>query len=360
MRVSSLLRAGSALALAGLAACSEQPATSPSNAGAAGPAEPAAVSAEVAAIKPALARMNNRLAKARSNLRVAKAELRYYGKGYEEKSATVILANDRTHTLSSDWVPGDPRRDGRVGVTYAVDPNLQTFLTGIPFPVPIVEVPGGGFRLSSQAELDGYIEEAVQAWRDRKCSDAPIERVPVPTGTDPDQLDEFFLGLPQSPNYVQPADIVEGGWEPTEFFEAITPGGSNDILGITFTFIFVDDQGTADPSDDVPTDINGDGKFDVGLREIYYNAALPDFIYTNRGAPGFIDFFSVLAHEMGHGLSLAHFGKVFVTKKAAADGIQIPDIKFAPKALMNAVYVTGRDEITGSDNASFCQIWANR
>ena len=98
------------------------------------------------------------------------------------------------------------------------------------------------------------------------------------------------------------------------------------------------------------------GRGDVALKEIYYN---PTFIWTNRGAPGFIDFFSVIAHETGHGLSLAHFGKVFITKKDQADGIQIADIKYAPKALMNAVYVQGRDEIRGSDNGSFCQIWAN-
>jgi hypothetical protein len=261
------------------------------------------------------------------------------------------------HTLAYQWVSGDPRRDGRVGVTYAVDPELQTFLTGLAFPVPVVET-GAAFRLSSQAELDGYIEEAMQAWRDQTCSDAPIARVAVAAGTDPDQLDDFFLGRPSpSANYVQPSDIVQAGWQPAEFFDAITPGGSDGILGITFSFIFVDDQGTADPNDDVPTDIDGNGKFDTALAEIYYN---PTFIYTNRGAPGFIDFYSVITHESGHSLSLPHFGKVFITKKDAADGPQIADFKYAPKALMNAVYVTGRNEIGGSDNGTFCQMWASK
>jgi hypothetical protein len=44
----------------------------------------------------------------------------------------------------------------------------------------------------------------------------------------------------------------------------------------------------------------------------------------------------------------------------AADGIQIADIEYAPKALMNALDVTGRDEIRGTDNGSFCQIWASK
>jgi hypothetical protein len=356
MWVSRSLRLGSLLALAGLTACADQPATSPSDSD--GPAL-AKVSGSSAAVvgHRKLTRINNRLAAAGANLRVSKAELLYTAKGYDAQSPTEIFANDRAHTTVHQWVAGDPRRDGRIGITYAVDPVLRTSAFGLTN-LPAVEIDGGGFRLSTQAELDGYIEEAMQAWRDRKCSDAPIERVAVPAGTDPDLLDEFFLGLPTpSPTYAQPADVVHAGWQPPEFFEGFTPGGSDLILGITFTFSFVDDQGTPDPSDDVPTDINGDGKFDSALAEIYYN---PSFIYTNRGAPNTIDFFSVLAHETGHGLSLGHFGKLFVTKKDQADGFQISDIKFAPKALMNAAYVTGRDEIRGTDNGSFCQVWARR
>jgi len=356
MRVSSVLRAGSFLALAGLAACADQPATSPADVG--GPALAKASGSEAAVVgNRALTRINARLAAAGSKLRVGKAEILYEAKAYDAKSPTAIFANDRTHRLPYQWVSGDPRRDGRIGVTYVVDPVLQTSAFGLNN-LPAVEIDGGGFRLSTQAELDGYIEEAMQAWRDRRCADAPIERVAVPAGTDPDLLDDFFLELPTpSPTYAQLADIVQAGWQPPQFFEAITPGGSGGILGIAFTFVFTDDQGTADPSDDVETDIDGNRKLDTGLVEIYYN---PTFIWTNRGAPNTIDFYSVITHETGHSLGLAHFGKVFVTKKDAADGIQIADVKYAPKALMNAVYVTGRDEIEGTDNGSFCQIWASK
>ena len=358
MRVSSVLRAGRFLALAALAACAEQPATSPSDGGAPANAMKSSGSEAAAVVgHPMLARINARLARARSNVRVGKAELLYEAKAYNNaKTSTEIFANDRTHTLPYEWVSGDPRRDGRIGVTYVVDPVLRTSAFGLNN-LPAIEINGGGFRLSTQAELDRYIEEGMQAWRDRRCADAPIARVAVPAGTDPDLLDQLLLGFPPSPSYAQLADIVQAGWQPPQFFEAYRPGASDAVLGVTFTFVFVDDQGTPDPSDDVNTDINGDGKLDIGLAEIYYN---PTFIWTNRGAPNTIDFYSVITHETGHSLSLAHFGKVFVTKKAAADGIQIADIKYAPKALMNAVYVTGRDDIRGTDNGSFCQLWASK
>jgi hypothetical protein len=353
MRIRSAVHAGCTCAVIGLAACmGDQPTTPTTVNGPELAAAKAATSDEVVRVVPALDRINARLSARGAKFRFATAEVIYAAKAYEAQSATVIIANDRFHQLASQWVEGDPRRDGRVGITYAVDPVLQTFLTGLNFPVPVIETGGNPpFRLSSQAELDGYLEEGMQAWRDRKCSDAPIERVAVAPGTDPDFLDDLFLtGSAPSANYVQPADLLQAGWQPAEFFEAITPGGSDAILGVTFTFIFTD-------AADNPTDIDGNGRGDVALKEIYYN---PTFIWTNRGAPGgFIDFFSVIAHETGHGLGLAHFGKVFITKKDAADGLQIEDVKYAPLALMNAVYVTGRGDIRGTDNGSFCQLWAN-
>ena len=284
MRVSIVLQAGCFLALAGLAACGDQPATEPSAADAAGLREevvrrrgdprrpPHADPDQRPAGGQALERSGSR--RPRSGTRP---------KWYDAQSATVIIANNRTHLIGSQWVPGDPRRDGRIGVTYAVDPQLQTFLTGLGFPVPVIEN-GAGFRLSSQAELDGLIEQTMQAWRDRKCADAPIERVAVRGRHRPRPARRSSSSDARAPSatYAQPADIVQAGWQPAEFFDAITPGGSDAILGITFTFSFVDDQGTADEADDVPTDINGDGKNDTGLAEIYYN---PTFIWTTRGAP---------------------------------------------------------------------------
>jgi hypothetical protein len=365
MRVSHVLRAGSVIALAGLVACADQQSTSPSSPDARKFDAQEALkrssgSDEVAAVSPALGRLNVRLAAAGSNLRIMKAEILYAAKGADEATSTLIFANNRVRGLIAEWVEGDERRDGRRGVTYAFDPVLQTTAFGLPN-LPAIEVNGGAsFRLSTQAELETYIEEGMQAWRDRKCSDTPIERVNVAPVTDPDQLDEFFLlGQGPSANYVQPADIVQAGWQPPAFFNNYTPpNGAQFILGVTFTFVFVDDQGTPDESDDVPTDVDGNGKLDAALREIYYN---PFFIWTNQATSGFIDFFTIITHETGHALDLAHFGKVFVTKRDAADGIDpLTDVKYAPKALMNAVYVDGRTEILGTDNSSFCQIWASK
>jgi hypothetical protein len=93
--------------------------------------------------------------------------------------------------------------------------------------------------------------------------------VAVPAGTDSDLLDDLLLGRPTpGPTYARPVDIVQAGWQPAEFFDALAPGGSDAILGTAPTFVFVDDQGTADPSDDVLTDVDGDGQFDTALVEI--------------------------------------------------------------------------------------------
>jgi hypothetical protein len=56
---------------------------------------------------------------------------------------------------------------------------------------------------------------------------------------------------------------------------------------------------------------------------------------------------------------------VFITGPDVDDnGDGVPDlslseVKYAPYALMNAVYIAGRNEIAGTDNSSFCQIWAS-
>ena len=360
MHKPTLVRLGALAALVGAAACADAPvapnapATStpfgPSLASAStattlasNPFSTAAFAGENVAVSPSLAALDDALAASGAKIRVSQAELLMDGNTYDAASATVIIANNRTRGIGSEWVAGDPRRDGRIGVTWAFGSSRPS--------LPFTRNPdGSNLHQVPLAELEPQIQEALTAWSGESCLAAPITKVAVAPNTDPDQLDEYFRGLPTSANYVQPADIVEAGWQPSGFFTNIAGASGNSIIGITFTFHYIDDAGN-------PTDIDHNGKFDTALAEIFYNTR---FAWGNSQAANVVDFYSIITHETGHAMGLAHFGKVFVTKKDAADGTQITDIKYAPKAMMNAVYVTGRSEIAGTDNSSFCQIWANK
>lgn len=293
-----------------------------------------------ATVSPVLGELNTALAASGSKLRIAKAELLLDGSKADASSLTLI-ANDRSRGIGSRWVPGDPRRAGRIGVTYAFD----TRNTG-PFARNVNGVPG--IRSLPFAEIEPLLEEGLSSWRNQQCSKAPINRVAVPAGVDPDFIDQLFLGDDGGRPYAQLSDLVQGGWQPSTFFTALAGPMGNNIIGVAFTLVFADAAGE-------PTDIDRDGNDDTGLVEIFYNSR---FLWATDGSLGAVDFFSVIAHETGHGMGLAHFGKVFVTRQDAADGLQVADVKYAPKSLMNASYITGRSEITGTDRSSFCQIWA--
>ena len=340
MRFYQPARAGAVLLLLGAVACSDDSPTAPiSEVDATNDAQ---TSSEVVYVSPALASINARLASDGAPRRIARAEVIWDAKSYDAASPTLVFANNRDHKLAYSWVPGDPRRSGRVGVTYAIDPSLAFPVGGGTWPTDFDDY------AFSQAELEDRLEESMSSWRARTCSDAPIERVPA--GANPDFLDELILGQPIV-GYAQPADIVQGGWPSPAFFNALAPGGAGGIIGVAFTFVFVGGAGE-------DTDIDGNGRLDTELVEIYYN---PNFYWNDGGTGPHVDFYSIITHETGHALGLAHFGKVFVTKKDGVDGggISLSEIKYAPKALMNAVYVTGRDEIAGTDAAAFCQLWAS-
>jgi hypothetical protein len=349
MNASNLLRNGVILTLIGVAACSEvappvapdaRPTpTEPSLAKSAAP-----ITDENVSVSPIFAQINARLAASRAKVRAVKAELLMDGKGWNGASSTIIIANDRARGIGSEWVKGDPRRGGRVGVTYAFGSNTST-------PPETRDPDGSNRRFVLVSQLDAQIEEGMSAWRGLSCSRQPITRVAA--GIDPDLLDQIFNGQAPTIDYAQPADIVQSGWQPLSFFTNFAGASGANIIGVAFTFIFGDDVNGVF----VPSDIDRNGKDDTALAELYYNQ---QFYWGNNGARNVVDFYSIITHESGHALGLGHFGKVFVTKKAAADGIQIADIKYAPYAMMNAVYVTGRNELAGTDNSSFCQIWASK
>ncbi len=295
-----------------------------------------------AVVSPVLAQLDAQLAASGSPLGIAKAEFIVDTANYQAASQTVI-ANDRLRGIGAEWVSGDPRRGGRTGVSYAFD-NVQGFN-------PFTRNPdGSGLRQVPFLELETFLEEGMTAWRNRSCSSAGIQRVALPAGRDPDVLDQLFLGSDGGRPYAQISDIVQGGWQSPAFFTAFAGASGNNIIGVAFTFVYRDAAGNF-------TDIDRDGNLDTGLSEIYYNSR---FAWGASGARNVVDFYSIITHETGHAMGLNHFGKVFVTKRDAADGLSITEIKYAPKALMNAVYVTGRSEIEGTDNSSFCQIWGSK
>jgi len=338
-------RLGAALALATAVACADAPVPTSSltPAGSADARAVAPTSDDNVAYSPFLAQLNARLAASGAPYRIGSAELRIAAKGWTNNvTSTLLLANDRTHSFGAEWVKGDPRRGGNAGVTYAFGSNTAI--------APTTRDPNGSnVRLVTPAEQAAYIDEAMSAWRAIQCSSKPITKVAIPAGTDPDILDELVLGQAPSANYAQPADIVHSGWQPYTWFRTLAGGPDGDnIIGVTLAFGFTDNAGKF-------TDIDRNGKADLALAELFYN----DAYYWGNGAPNVVDFYSIITHESGHALGLGHFGKVFITKHDAADGLQIADIKYAPKALMNAVYVTGRDEIAGTDVASFCAAWAS-
>jgi hypothetical protein len=287
--------------------------------------------AEAPVYSQTLANLNVALAKAGiANMRVDRAEMSVTRNGVN--AATTLIANDRTHQLDSQFVASDPRRGGFADLSYLVDQSDGR----------AVSVVNNAFVVLPNSVTEPVIDRAIHRWGDTTQCPSPALTKLADDGTDPDVVDDIIFG---NPVLGQPrADITQAGWLPREFFDALTTDGSQFILGVTFTFIFTNDDGSA-------TDIDHDGNADVAFREIYYNRSFP---WTPNPAlsANNIDIDSVVTHESGHALGLGHFGKVFIDNKG--------NLKFAPRAVMNAVYVSPFSELAGTDNASYCSVWASR
>ena len=148
-----------------------------------------------------------------------------------------------------------------------------------------------------------------------------IER-PDP-GADPDLFDGLVLGDPGQMGYPFYADIVQAGWLPKSFFDALAPGGGDSILAVTVSFVFVD------PSTGTPTDLNNDQHLDTAFAEVYYNDNFGDPSGSRPPNPWGIgialqgvDVETVALHESGHAFGVGRFGP-------------------PPVAVMNPVYGRG-------------------
>ncbi|MGH7571371.1 MAG: hypothetical protein ACREMK_05955 [Gemmatimonadota bacterium] len=259
-----------------------------------------------------------------ANFRVAMAE--YVTHEKSDELGQVIFAKDRgNRRLVFDFVPADPLRGNRVNITYVVDLADGTTANGL-----------------TAAETEGAIDNAMATWDAQTCSDLQMTKNPS-LNFDVGVV-QAILGFGGIPAFLAFADVIHAGWLPGAFFEALRPGGATEILGITFTIIFVDGAGN-------PVDRDGNGRGDAAFREIYYN----DNFGWGIDVPGFFPVFdveTVALHEAGHGISQGHFGKIFRT---IANG----KLHFSPVAVMNAAVFGQKQELLGTDVGGHCNNWAN-
>ncbi|NIV98882.1 hypothetical protein GWN26_06910 [Candidatus Saccharibacteria bacterium] len=243
------------------------------------------------------------------------------------------------------WVPNDARRAAQgIDITYIADQSFQGTSSGV-----------------SAAATEAEIDAAMTTWDTEQA----LKKVSIVKRSDPNVdisiFDEFFpTNLPfgdTNPDEPAPGnpflgDIVNVGWYPRGYFEAVGgPGGGDGILAFSVTFIFgsFDSQGNF-----IPSDINGDNYLDTALNEVYYNdrwgnpADPPPFPSTPQRFPWAtgqlalpnIDVQTVGLHENGHSLEIGHFGP-------------------PPAAVMNPVYAGPRISPFPSDEAAMEAVWAS-
>lgn len=335
------------LALAGLAlaACSGPPTAERGTTLPAAEASPAAGAARVPA--PALAlssatqtspslvaagldALNRALAERGSTLRVARAEYVTVSEptaAFAESPNHVVFAADHQLRLDSRWVPGDPRRGGRTDVSYVV----SRALIGAP-------TSGGGFL-----DAEPAIVASFDTWEGIGCSGLAIAQNP-----DTYALPSLLLagGDPTL------ADIGEVGFVPGALLDAaLGEGASDNVIGVTFTFVFIV------PSTGAPTDIDHDNRLDTGFKEVWYNA---DMSWATSGVPSDgTDIQSIALHENGHALELGHMGLVHATFNQGRGNDRLGILHLSPRSVMGAFYLLPMRVPQRTDIGAYCGNYAS-
>lgn len=224
---------------------------------------------------------------------------------------TVYFNNRGNKQLATDFVPGDSRRGGFTDIAYARDGTEGATSSGL-----------------TQAQTDGAILSAMNTWGNITCSDGLVL---TDTGSSPFDLgyvEAVVTGGAQGSFFF--TDVMHSGFNTTVTDAVFGPG--NNVLGVTFTFIWAG------------TDIDNNGKADVAFRDIYYNDSFQWAIGST------FDVETVALHEAGHGLSQGHFGMLF---QSGGNG----KFHFSPRAVMNAGYTGVQTSIGVTDNAGHCSNW---
>lgn len=227
--------------------------------------------------------------------------------------------SNRIHQQSFRWVPGDPRRAAQGDdITYLVDQSDGATASGL-----------------TNADTEAAIDSAFATWDTKESCMSKVDLVKrADNGDDPDIFDSFFGFGDFGDPFL--ADIVNAGWLPRAYFEAVGgPGGGRGILAFSVTFTFTG------------TDINGDGYLDTALNEVYFNDNFGDPGGDRAGNPWGIDINlpgidveTVALHENGHSLGIGHFGP-------------------PPAAVMNPVYAGINHDPDAIDHAGMCAVWSS-
>ena len=258
--------------------------------------------------------INDQLAEQGLNIRIEEIELFTIGE---------TRPSFRIHQQPFRWVANDPRRLAQgEDITYIVDQSEGGTASGL-----------------TNAQAEAAIDRSMTTWDSARCLQKVSLVKRTDFGADPDIFDSFF---PPFPPFGDPflADIVNAGWLPRAFFEAVGgTGGGRGILAFSVTFIFFEAG--------LPTDINGDQYLDTALNEVYYNDTFGDPGDDRAGNPWGInlnlpgiDVETAALHENGHSLSSGHFGP-------------------PPVAVMNPLYSGIRQSPFQSDEAGMCTVWAS-
>ncbi|MGH7447173.1 MAG: hypothetical protein ACRELT_06415 [Longimicrobiales bacterium] len=262
-------------------------------------------------------RVNERLAAEGKGLAIARAEW-LLAPGSRARMSTVFAA-DRQLRLDTRWVPGDPRRD-------AAGNNL-THATFLPLAL------ANGVTHATAA-----IRSSFETWEALPCFQLDL----IERQLAPNIFPSAVLAIAGFSNDPFAADISTVGFLPPFIFDAVLgPGASEFVLGVTFTFVFI--AGPGGPA----SDIDGDGRDDTALKEIWYNDG---FSWTTTGGSG-IDIETVALHENGHALELGHFGRIAVNRANM--------LTVSPRAVMNAIILGTQRSLLGTDEASLCGEFGN-